>query len=242
MSVSAQNFVDLDFDEAQLPAQDPGFVTLTWDEGAPGWGHSDGDSTGYVYYNFSHLGYSQYYVLASAPFGPASGLYGFGMRSGTFHEGEPRGEFVSAFLYQTGRLGVGVTSVSLLTSSVFFGLSLNGQGIEMHPVGLDPSSPTYAEDVLTYVGEWTGDVSAFAGQVVDLKITDALPPTDFSPLYVDEIQFLPVPETSAAASFGLGLLTVLLAARLGPTRRRQRGPTIPILARPRQSLRDSAAR
>jgi len=216
MGVSAQNFVNLDFDEAQLPAQDPGLVTLTWDEGAPGWGHSDGDSTGYVYYNFSHVGYSQYYVLASSPFGSASGLYGFGMRSGTFHEGEPRGEFVQAFLSQTGSLGPAVTSVSVLTSSPFFGLSLNGQAIEMHPVHLDPASPTYAEDVLAYVGEWTGDVSAFAGQVVDLRITDALPPTDFSPLYIDEIRFLPVPEASAAASFGLGLLTVLLAARLGP--------------------------
>ena len=213
MSASAQSFVDLDFDEARLSASAP--ATLPWDEAAPGWSHSDGDSTGYVYNNFSHAGYSQYYVLEPAPFGPASGLYGFGMRSGTFHEQEPRGDFVQAFLSQTGRLGATVTSVSLLTNSVFFGLSLNGQGIDMQPVGLDPASPTYAEDVLSYVGEWTGDVSAFAGQVVELKITDLLPPTDFSPLNIDEIRFLPVPEPSAAALFGLGLL-IVLAARRGP--------------------------
>jgi hypothetical protein len=221
LSVSAQSFANLDFDEAQVPTEDPGLVTLPWDTGAPAWGHSDGDSTGYLYYNFSHLGYSQYYVLASAPFGPASGKYGLGLRSGTFHEQEPRGEFVQAFLSQTGRLGPTVTSVSMLASSAFFGLSLNGQAIAMHPVGLDPASPTYPEDVLTYVGEWTGDVSAFAGQVVDLRITDALPSMDFSPLYIDEIQFLPVPETSVAASFGLGLLGVLLAARRGSARRTQ---------------------
>ena len=211
MSASAQNFVDLDFDQAQLSA--PTASSLPWDEAAPGWGHSDGDSTGYVYYNFSHVGYSQYYALLSAPFGPASGLYGLGMRSGTFHEQEPRGDFVQAFLSQTGRLGAAVTSVSLLTNSDHFDLSLNGQTIDMRPVGLDPASPTYAEDVLTYVGEWNGDVSAFAGQVVELKITDLLDPSNFSPLVIDEIQFLPVPEAPTVELSGLGLLTVLLAAR-----------------------------
>jgi hypothetical protein len=229
MSASAQNFVNLDFDEARLSVPAPGFATLPWDEGAPGWGHSEGDSTDYVYYPFGHVGYSQSYVLESAPFGPASGLYGLGMRSGTFHEQEPRGDFVQAFLSQTGRLGAAVTSVSLLASSGFFELSLNGQGIDMRPVGLDPASPTYAEDVLTYWGEWTGDVSAFAGQVVELKITDLIPPENFSALEVDEIKFLPVPETSAAALFALGLLTVLLAALRGPTRRGQRSPNVAIL-------------
>ncbi len=237
MSASAQNFVDLDFDQVQLPAPTTGSSFLfPWDEAAPGWGHSDGDSTGYVYLNFSHAGYSQYYALLSTPFGPASGSYGLGMRSGTFHEQEPRGDFVEAFLSQTGRVGAAVTSVSLLTSSAYFDLSLNGQTIAMRPVGLDPASPTYAEDVLTYVGEWDGDVSAFAGQVVELKITDLLDPLSFSPLIVDEIQFLPVPEASTAELSGLGLLTVLLAARRRPARRAQSGPKFPIPASARRSL------
>jgi hypothetical protein len=139
------------------------------------------------------------------------------MRSGTFHEQAPRGDFFQAFLSQTGKLSATATSVSLLTNSVFFGLSLNGQAIDLRPVGLDPASPTCADNVLTYVGEWTGDVSAFAGQVIELKITDLLPPTNFSPLDIDEIRFLPVPETSAGTLFGPGLLTVLLAARWRPT-------------------------
>lgn len=240
MSASAQDFVNLDFDEAQLPVPTP--AILPWSEGAPGWGHSDGDSTGYVYFNFSHLGYSQYYVLESTPFGSSSGPNAFGMRSGTFHEQEPRGDFVQAFLSQTGTLGRGVTSVSLLTSSAFFELTLNGQAIDMRPEGLDPASPTYPEDVLTYVGEWTGDVSAFAGQVVDLRITDLLPPDDFSALVVDEIQFLPVSEASPAGLFGLGLLTLLLAARRGSERRRPHSPNIPMSALARQPLRDPATR
>src|SRR4051812_26678668 len=111
MSVSAQTFVNLDFEQAQVPDNDAEYFTMPWNEGAPGWGHSDGDSTDFVYFNIGHVGYSQYYVLESAPFGAASGRYGLGMRSGTFREHEPRGDFIPAFISQTGRLRASVTSV-----------------------------------------------------------------------------------------------------------------------------------
>ncbi|MFL6698544.1 MAG: hypothetical protein ACJ8GJ_15375 [Vitreoscilla sp.] len=220
MSASAQSFVDLDFDEAHVP--DPaGFAALPWDQGAPGWGHSLGDSTDVVTYPFGHAGYSQTFSLVQAPFGAASGLYGLGMRSGTFHEEEPHGDFVQAFISQTGSLGPAVTSVNLLASNYLFVLTLNGKAIDMRPEGLDPTSPTYDEDVTTYWGEWTGDVSSFAGQVVELKITDLQVPPDDSTLVVDEIQFLPVPEPGIAALFGLGLLGVLLARGEGWSRRQR---------------------
>ncbi len=209
MSASAQSFVNLDFDQAH-PAD--GVYILPWDQGAPGWGHSDGDSTDYLSY-IGNAGYSQTYVLMLAPFGAASGPYGLGMRSGTFHEEEPRGDFVQAFISQTGTLGPQVTSVNLLSSSYLFGLTLNGTSIDMRPVGLDPTSPTYAEDVMTYWGEWTGDVSSFAGQVVDLKITDLQLPPNAPLLEVDQIQFLPVPEPSTVALFWLGLLLVAYRSR-----------------------------
>lgn len=220
MSVSAQNFIDLDFDQARVPAANPFPPTqLPWADAAPGWGHSDGDSTENVYFNFGHAGYSQFYVLLDAPFGAASGTYGFGLRNGTFHEQEPRGNFIDAYISQTGTLRPAVTSVSLLTSSDHFSLTLNGQAIAMRPVGLDPTSPTYDEDVSTYVGEWTGDVSAFAGQVVALQITDLLPPTAYTVFEVDQIQFLPIPETSSTSLIGAGLLAVLIGAARRPTRR-----------------------
>jgi hypothetical protein len=220
MSASAQGFRDLDFDEAHVP--DPaGFAALPWDQGAPGWGHSDGDSTDAVTYPFGHAGYSQTFSLVQAPFGAASGLYGLGMRSGTFHEEEPHGDFVQAFISQTGSLGPAVTSVDLLASSYLFGLTLNGRPIDMRPVGLDPTSPTYDEDLTTYWGEWTGDVSSFAGQVVELKIVDLQVPPNYSTLVIDEIQFLPVPEPGYAQLLGLGLLGLLLA-RGGVLRRMQR--------------------
>ncbi len=208
ISASAQNFVNLDFDDAGLP--DPEWVLfLPWDKGAPGWGHSDGESTDQLTYPDVHLGFSQTYALMPAPFGPASGLFGLGMRSGTFYEHEPRGNFVQTFVSQTGTVGAAATSVSLLTSSYLFDLSLNGNKIDMKPVGLDPESPTYAEELTRYAGEWRGDVSAFAGRVVELRISNLEMPHDSPRLIIDEIRFLPVPEMSTWAAMVAGL--VLLA-------------------------------
>jgi hypothetical protein len=216
---SAQSFVNLGFDQAQLPGPADGFYAMPWDVGAPGWGHPDGDSTSYVTYPFGNVGYSQTYVLMPAPFGAGSGPYGFGMRSGNYIEGDPGSPIVQAYVTQTGRLGPDVTSVNLLASYGPFGLSLNGSPIAMQPVGLDPTSPTYESDLPYYSGEWTGDVSAFAGQVVQLQITDLQLPPNPPMFVIDQIQFLPVPEPSIAAAFGLGLLGLLVAGRRGPKRR-----------------------
>jgi hypothetical protein len=212
---TAQPFQDLDFDSAIVPIDSEGFPVsyMTWAQGAPGWGHPAGDSTDYIG-SLPNLGYSQTYVLLQSPYGAASGPYGLGMRSGNYIEGDPRSAFVEAFISQTGTLAANVTAVNLLASSVRFGLMLNGTPIAMQAVGLDPDSPTYQEDLLEYSGEWTGDVSAFAGQTVDLKIIDL----EWSPnaplLIVDQIQFLPpVPEPSTAALCALGLLGALLARR-----------------------------
>ena len=215
-SASAQTFTDLDFDDVQLPGPSDGFYFMPWDVAAPGWGHPDGDSTGYVTYPFGNVGYSQTYVLMPAPFGAASGRFGLGMRSGNFTEGDPSSPFVQADVTQTGRLGPGVTSVNLLASGGPFGLSLNGTAIAMRPVGLDPTSPTYDSDLLYYSGEWSGDVSAFAGQVVQLQITDLQLPPNAPMFVIDQIRFVPVPEPSTAAAFGLGLLGLLFAGRKGP--------------------------
>jgi hypothetical protein len=203
-SAAAQNFMDLDFDHGQAS-----FDALPWAEAAPGWGHSAGEGSESLG-ELPAAGYTQTFALLPAPFGPESGMFGLGMRGGTEHSQEPLGNFIQAFVSQTGRVGPNVTSVNLLTNSPMFELELDGNPIAMNPVGLDPSSATYAEDLLTYAGEWTGDVSAFAGQVVELKIIDLEVPPDYSMLIIDQIQFLPVPETPTVALLGLGLLTVLL--------------------------------
>jgi hypothetical protein len=217
-SASAQSFTNLDFDQAQLPGPSDGFYAMPWEQGAPGWSHPDGDSTNVVTYPFGHVGYSQSYVLMPAPFGAASGPYGLGMRGGNYTEGDPSSPVVLAWIAQTGQLGPRVTSIRLLASWGPFALSLNDTPIAMQPVGLDPASPTYDDDLQTYAGAWTGDVSAFAGQVVTLRITDIQLPPRASMFVVDEIQFLPIPEPPGAALLALGLLGLPLAARRRPAR------------------------
>jgi hypothetical protein len=214
-SATAHPFQDLDFDSAVVPIGPDGFPVpvLTWAQGAPGWGHPEGDSTDYIGL-IPNVGYSQTYALLQSPYGAVSGPYGLGMRSGNFTEGDPASQFVQAFISQTGTLASNVASVGLLASNVRFELTLNGTPIDMKPVGLDPDSPTYQDDLPFYSGEFVGDVSDFAGQTVELKIMDLDQPPNPSLFIVDQIQFMPsVGEPSTTALFVSGLLGALLIGR-----------------------------
>jgi hypothetical protein len=213
--VQGQTFFNLDFEQARLPDPPPDPLRfLDWNDAAPGWSHSDGDSTEYVYYLDGHLGFSQWYALldnhsphgfGTSPFGAASGRYALRMRNGTFHEHEPHGGFTSSFLSQTGTVPAGARTVSLLASDFRFGLSFDGTPIVMRPVSLG-----FEQDLWTYSGEGTGDIAAFAGSVVTLEIHNNL--GGYETLAVDEIRFLPIPEPATATMMGIGMLAVLLAA------------------------------
>lgn len=211
--VFAQSFTNLGFEQATVP--DPaGGTLITWGQGAPGWSHNESAEGDYLGYAGLNLGYSVSYALYSlteccGSFG--SGMYSLAMRSGTYFEHEPRGAFVQAAVWQTGVVPQGATTVTLLASDAAFSLSMNGAPIEMRPLGLDPSSPSYEHDLLLYSGEWTGSVSAFSGQLVELRVSEI--PRYQHALIIDDIRFLPIPEPSTAALFGVGSIIVLLARK-----------------------------
>ncbi len=211
--VAAQSFINLGFEQADLPDPSQGSL-LTWGQGAPGWSHAASAEGDFLGYEGLNLGYSVSYALyplaeCCGSFG--TGSYALAMRSGTFFEQEPRGAFVQASVWQTGVLQPGVTTVTLLASDAAFSLTLNGTLINMRPIRLNPSSPSYEHDLPLYSGEWSGDVSAFAGQLVELRVSE-IPRVQHS-LVIDDIRFLPVPEPSTAALLGMGLLIVPLAGR-----------------------------
>jgi len=213
-SAQAQNFVNLDFEGIRFtPPPDPFIAPLTWDEAIPGWSHSQGDSTDVVNYRYEHLGFSQNYVLLDRTVADPrviTGSFAIGMKSGTVNEQEPHGGVVQAFIAQRGWVPTGTTTLLLRTNSDLFSVLLDGVTIDMHRVGFDPG-PTVPED--WFVGEWAGDISAFAGHVAELKIADRGPFEQARLLAVDDIRLVAVPEPTSAALMLGGLVVIALLRR-----------------------------
>lgn len=214
LAARAQTFVNLGFEQASLPDPQQG-ISLTWGQGAPGWNHNESAEGDFLGYPDVNAGFSVSYALF--PLSDCCANYGLGsfalaMHSGTFYEHEPRGPFVQASVWQTGVIGLGVKTVSMFASNAAFSLTLDGTVIDMRPVDLDPASPTYETDLQHYGGQWTGDVSAFAGQVVELRINDLALPENEPRLLIDDIRLLPVPEPSTATLLGLGVLMLFTAS------------------------------
>lgn len=210
-SVHAQSFVNLGFEDIRFtPPDPPQAIFLSWDQAAPGWSHSEGDSTEYVSYLLSHLGFSQNYVLLDRSVADSrviSGSFAMSLHGGTFHEQEPRGDYVQAFIEQRGLIPAGTATLRLLANGHRFSVTLDGAPIDMRPDGLDPASPTYEQDLPSYAGGWSADISSFAGRIATLRIADAdVPFATPQFLVVDDIRLLPVPEPSTAVLLLAGLL------------------------------------
>jgi len=217
LPAAAQSFVNLDFEQAKVPALPPtGTLLLPWDLAAPGWMHSAGDSTDTVAYLNGHVGFSQTYVLRDGTqmFGPQGGAFSMSFRGGTLHEQEPRGDWVHAFIAQRGTIPQGTGELRLLSTSFQFQVLIDGVPITMQPIGLDPTMRDSPFARALYSGPWAGDVSSFAGQVVDLRIVDTFPVGQYSGLLaVDNISFLPVPEPSTAWVLAFGMVVLLIRRR-----------------------------
>jgi len=99
-----------------------------------------------VNYPSVHLGFSQTYALT--PSGDPSNPYALTMRSGTFYEHEPRGGYTTALITQTGTVPANAQFISVVSDANFM-LSLGDQWIDMRPVGLVLTSPTYWDDLRT---------------------------------------------------------------------------------------------
>ena len=204
----AQSFINLDFDAAQFVLPPPGSVyEADWSVAAPGWSHGPGQDAGFVAVPNPLpplLGLTASYTLLDpslSPFGADTGSFAMAMHSGRTVASDPQ-SFTSAFIEQRGLIPVGTTTLQLLNNFGQFSVLINEQPITIGNIGANPAN--HASPYL-----YSGDVSAFAGHVVDLRIVDNSPNAggigvSNDLLIVDEIRLLPIPEPPPVALLALG--------------------------------------
>jgi MYXO-CTERM domain-containing protein len=216
----AQSFINLDFDAARFVLPADGFVyEADWSVAAPGWSHGPGQDAGFVAVPnplppLPALTAS--YMLLDprlSPFGAETGSFAMALHSGRTVASDPQ-SFTNAYIEQRGLIPAQTTTLQLLSNLGPFSVLIDGQPITIRNVGLDPATHTSAY--------WfSGDVSAFAGRVVDLRIVDISPDTSAigvsnDLLVIDEIRLLPISEPPPVALLALGFVA------LGAWRRRHR--------------------
>lgn len=203
---SAQGFVNLDFESANIPnGTSPGSL-IPISDGLPGWtgffisGTTTNLATQVAYDGISLGG-------AEISINDAKTGNGFSPLQGNFSAylfGGPG--LGSAAISQTGLVPSGTESLlvdiqqSPSPFNVPFIVSLNGQDISLVPL------QTFSDYTL-----YGADISSFAGSVSTLTFINP-PPTEFPPsaLLLDDIQFSPspIPEPSEFALLTLGALSL----------------------------------
>ncbi len=201
---------------------------VAWEDAAPGWSHSPGNDTQGVYFNSNHFGTTQQFTLVNnytpydreymeehgeLPPGAQSfweGNFRLELASGFLspHEDEPGYDVPQhAWISQEGTIEAGSKSIRM-KAEVWgvLGVWIDGVEIRMYE---------------TETNVWVGDISAYAGQNVELKIGDNSPLDEDGMLRgtgfgLDAIRFSTetVPEPADFALYtGLLALTGLIARR-----------------------------
>ncbi len=202
---NAQAFINLGFESAVIkPIPDPSHVE--WDAAMPGWSGYYGDTyTGIkkrtsLVYNDVSIGYPSIDLL-----GPGSGYHINGNYCVLLQTGVAF-YFTDVYLTQTGIVPADANSLQFVGSNPRngFGISLNGQPIAM----------SVQKTVGNYY-QYVGDISGFAGQTVELKITDIAVAGSIGDFFIDSIAFSTeaVPEPGTIALLGLGGVGMFLVTR-----------------------------
>ena len=192
-------FTNLDFESATVVLSTPVFGYLDWNLAVPGWSHGDGADTSIVYYNYPHVGTTQYYQLIDNTMfpSPLAGTYSLAMKNGYFSSSPS--PWTQASIFQTGLIPADAFSVHVLaTGSLRF--LVNGNVIPMsHLTG----------------NEYVGDISAYAGTTAEIKIVNAALEGNIPFLTVDNVSFsvTPAPEPSRALLALIGSGAVLARRR-----------------------------
>lgn len=193
-------FRNLNFESANVSGYAPGTVVPISDA-LPGWTADFSPSFGQVWCDAESLGGAMISVCDSR----ALGLYGVGPLQGNFSAFLFGGEFGPASITQTGLVPADAKSLRMAVAATLFNVSLGGVAIPMVPLA----------NHSTYV-EYGGDISAFAGQVLTLRLTAPTPPPPQIPpsfFMVDDVTFSPepIPEPATVSLLALGVLLIGVA-------------------------------
>jgi hypothetical protein len=194
-------FRNLDFESARLEPILPGSfgdrVPIT--DALPFWaGYLGTEQVTEVFQNNLSLGGASIDVLG--PYwsygGIIDGQYTLVLQPG----GYTGGGFADASVAQIGRLPGDAQSIQMevLGSSEYFSVSFAGQNIPLLPIGGGTNYTLYA-----------GDISGFAGQTGELRLTGLTTPSrPDNAIFFDGIVFSPhpVPEPTVVGLFALGML------------------------------------
>jgi len=205
----AQGFLNLDFEAANvldLPAGQAELVSTS--AGLPGWTAYYGTAQqGQIFHNRESYGAIVIAIIGPRYTWPAfQGRYMALLDPGNTWTNTQ--VFVPASIGQAGVVPSDARVLQLTMDATFpeyFSASFNEQPISLLDAGQVPNGRIYE-----------GDVSAFAGQTGELRLTSYPQPGSYwNQVYLDNIKFL-VPEPSAASLTALGAMLLLLRQRNSP--------------------------
>jgi hypothetical protein len=196
-------FQNLDFESANIPSGTQPYADLSFGDAFPGWSGFYGSGNvfspaTFVVYDALSLGGPMMAIIDKVtsykPYQALQGNYSAFLFGGNSPFGGPTTMTIS----QTGLVPYGAVSVFMdVDAWNGFSISLGGHSI------VTMAGP--------YSGEFTADISAFAGQTVQLSITvPSSPYGDINPdgLLIDGIRFETVPEPGIIALSAFGTLLV----------------------------------
>jgi hypothetical protein len=203
-SAGQSTFQNLDFEASQIPnGTRPSTMVAI-----PGWSwyFSDGFASGpptFAVYDALSLGGPMIGIIDAvtfyAPYQALQGNYSVMLFAGADQGGQP----TTSSITQTGLVPYGAVSVLMdVETGHGFTVSMGNQAISMEPLQTLPSYTLYS-----------GDISAFAGQTVQLSITAPFWPDPMhgmpNPVLLDDIRFETIPEPSIITLSAIGALLMV---------------------------------
>lgn len=207
-SISAQGFINLDFESANIVLIDPSTGRSQFNPAFPGWSATSGGILlSQALYNNTRLSGAGISIIdSSSTVGILiQGNYTAVLQSGGLTNTQTG---VDTSLFQTGEVPVGTKSLQFLARTFLsptgqFTVTMNGQLLSLLVLSAGADYNLYGADVSTWGGQ---------SAELSFNVLGVTPQVSSRSLYLDAIQFssspIPEPSTLALTTLGCGLLAL----------------------------------